>query len=70
MDGWNVETVKTIAIFITTFVACTNLAVTLYEKFLRRPKLILQIESAKLIEDYPGELGIQFNVVFRAYDGS
>lgn len=70
MDDWNIESVKTIAIFITAFIACANLSIALYEKLLRRPKLEVQIESAKLIEDYPGELGIQINAVFRAYNGS
>jgi hypothetical protein len=66
MDGWNTDSTNTIA----TFVAVTTLCISLYEKFGKKPKLALEIESSKLIEDYPGEIGIQINFILKAYNES
>ncbi len=69
MEDWSLESIKTIAIFATSFVAFTNLIIVLADKILSNPRLELIIESAKIIEDYPGELGAQINIAIRAYNG-
>jgi hypothetical protein len=66
MGNWDMESAKTIAVFIAAFGTILNW----YEKYFRKPKLVLKVDSIKLIEDYPGELGMQLNVVLRAYNGS
>jgi hypothetical protein len=70
MDLFNSDIARTIAIYVSAFAGLANLSVPLIKWFLTRPSFALKIESQRLIEDYPGEIGIQLNISLRGYNGS
>jgi hypothetical protein len=70
ISSWDVERVKDVFIIIGSAAGLLNFVYNLTRDFLKRSKLVFQIEGAKLIEDYPGELGIQLSAKIKACNGS
>jgi hypothetical protein len=66
MDFLNLENLKNFSIFVS---GISGLLVII-DKLSNRRRLVLKIEKAKLIEDYPGEIGMQINGSLKAYNGS
>jgi hypothetical protein len=68
---WDIKEIKDICISIGAVAGALSLAYTLIrDLFLKKPRLLFKAEEANLIEDFPGELGIQINVEIKACNSS
>jgi len=70
MNNWDAQSIGLIIGLVTLIFTGISLAKDIYEIYSKRSRLVFKVEKASLIEDSPGEIGLQINISLRAYNSS